>query len=375
MKFLFAIKALSLSGGAERVLADLASELARRGHVVTVISYDPPGSVDFFPFDPAVRRVRLGIGRALETAGITDTARRVGALRREATRLAPDVAVGFMHSVYLPMGVALLGTGIPVIASEHTVYDHYRTRPLQAASMRLLPLVADGVTAISQSVLETFPAVIRRSMSVVPDPVAATANGRANVRGAGRRTLLTVGRLAEEKDHRTLIAAFANVAADFPDWDLRIIGEGELRAALEAQIAALDLGARVLMPGATSDVGAEYAQAQLFAIPSRYESFGLATAEAFAHGLPAVGFADCPGTNELIEPGRNGLLVSGPDRVQALAAGLRKLMSRPDERERLGAAAPKSVAPYSLSEVARTWERLAAQIVDGRKKRRTSPSA
>ena len=63
--------------------------------------------------------------------------------------LRPDVAVGFMHSSYIPLGLALLGTGIPLVASEHISYDHYRDRPLQAALLRLTPRLARVTTVLS----------------------------------------------------------------------------------------------------------------------------------------------------------------------------------------------------------------------------------
>lgn len=142
------------------------------------------------------------------------------------------------------------------------------------------------------------------------------------------------------------------------DWDLRIVGEGHLRPALERQIADLGMVGRIELAGAVSDVGGEYAAAQLFALPSSYESFGLVTAEAFAHGLPVIGFADCPGTNTLVVDGINGLLVGGADRVSAFALGLKRLMGDADLRERLGSAAPATVAEFSTDRVIDAWEAL-----------------
>jgi glycosyltransferase involved in cell wall biosynthesis len=93
-------------------------------------------------------------------------------------------------------------------------------------------------------------------------------------------------------------------------------------------------------------------------MPSIYESFGLATAEALAFRVPAVGFADCPGTNELIQDGRNGILVGGPDAVHALAEGLSRLMDSAPLRAQLGQAGPDSVRRFSLAAVADRWEEV-----------------
>src|SRR5205085_78643 len=187
-----------------------------------------------------------------------------------------------------------------------------------------------------------FPRYLGRRMMVLPNPVAPV-NCMADTVGGCPKLLLNVGRLTEQKDQRTLVEAFARTAPAHPDWILRIVGEGNLRRQLERVIAGFGLQDRVQLAGVIEDMEREYCSAQLFAVASRYESFGLATAEALSAGIPAIGFADCPGTNELIQDGLNGLLVGGPDRVAALAAGLDQLMGSTVDRVRLGIAAPTTV--------------------------------
>ena len=103
------------------------------------------------------------------------------------------------------------------------------------------------------------------------------------------------------------------------------------------------------------------------AVSSRFESFGMVTAEALAAGLPVVGFADCPGTNELIRHDKNGWLVGGPDRdrVEALADGLAALMTDNATRVRLGSAGPATVAQYAQDNVVSEWARLLAGASGG----------
>jgi glycosyltransferase involved in cell wall biosynthesis len=98
------------------------------------------------------------------------------------------------------------------------------------------------------------------------------------------------------------------------------------------------------MPGVTAAIGEEYQLAEAFVISSRYEAFGLVTAEAMSHGLPVVGFADCPGTNELIEAERTGLLVDpGTNRAESLARALSRLLEDPVLRCRLGTSARQAI--------------------------------
>ena len=136
-----------------------------------------------------------------------------------------------------------------------------------------------------------------------------------------------------------------------------------MRAPLERQIAAHRLQDRVALPGSTPAIAEEYARAQIYVQSALYESFGLVVAEAQGYGLPVVGFADCLGVAERIEDGRNGRLVAGENRPQALAQGLRTLMMQPDLRTALGANGPPAVRPYSLEGVCARWEALLHSIV------------
>jgi len=363
LNLLFVIKTLdSRGGGAERVLADVSSELVQRGHRLTILSFDSPGSSDFYPVDPRIERVKVGIGSAKDRSRLTETAARILALRKETRKLQPDVAIGFMHSGYIPLALALLGTGVPLIASEHIDYSHYRTVPFQGLTIRTVSSRFTSMTAITERVRLGFPAALRRKMVVIPNPVTAALERRADPIGGRNKVLLSVGRLFDQKDHRTLIAAFAALASRHPQWRLRIVGEGELRADLEKQVEELGLESRIELPGVITGISAEYIGAQLFVLPSKYESFGLATAEALAHGLPAVGFADCPGTNELIQHKVNGLLAQGRNRVKALADALDTLMSSEELRESYGAAGPQSVRGFSIAAVSDRWESLLRSV-------------
>ena len=360
MKVLFAIKRLnSAVGGAERVLCTVCSELATRGYTVTIVTFDSPAGQTFYSLDDRVKRIDLGIGDVEHQARMGETLYRMRALRRVVVEEKPQVAVGFMHSMFVPLAFAMAGTGIPVVGSEHIVPEHYRTRPLQYALLIAVSPLLSKATVLSESIRIRYPAPLRRRMVVMPNPVM-TASGQAELGVEKvRYVLLNVGRLDEQKDHATLLRAFARLADTYSDWDLKIVGDGPLRRELESLVHDLGLEKRVRMPGVTSDIGAEYRAADAFVISSRYEAFGLVTAEAMSHGLPVVGFADCPGTNELIEHGRTGLLASGgSDRGESLARELERLLSDRSLRQRLGDRGKSIGWSRSARHVCDSWEGL-----------------
>jgi glycosyltransferase involved in cell wall biosynthesis len=351
-------------GGAERVIADISSGLAERGHDVSLLSFDTPGGRSFYPLNSTIRRLCLGIGSPLQKATVQETCIRTFTLRRTVTKERPDVVVAFMHSMFIPMAIALIGTGIPVVASEHIVPQHYKSRRLEFLLLMASAFLLKRITALSESVKALYPKFLQSRMVAMPNPVHAPT-GSADPTGDGqdRKIILNVGRLDPQKDQKTLIAAFARLASSHPDWDVRILGNGPLRGELEGMIQQHELQGRVFLPGTTPEIAKEYQQAQIFALPSLYESFGLATAEAMSFGLPPLGFVDCQGTNELIVDGENGMLVRGDDRVAGFTQGLEKLINSLELRAKYGTNAKQIIDRFHPGKIIGTWENLIEGVI------------
>ena len=152
--------------------------------------------------------------------------------------------------------------------------------------------------------------------------------------------LLSVGAVVPRKGYDVLIAALATL----PDlhWSLTIAGDctrnPKATAQLKGDIERLGLSNRVAVLGAVSArrLGELYAEADIFALASRFEGYGMAYAEAIAHGVPVVGTnaGAIPGT----VPADAGLLVA-PDDATAFASALRRLIGNTDERRRFADAA------------------------------------
>jgi glycosyltransferase involved in cell wall biosynthesis len=365
MRILFGIKAMNNpGGGAERVLAAIASGFSERGHEVALLSFDPPGGASYYPLRSDINRFELGIGDTTGPSNLITTARRISAMRSVIQDYAPDLVVGFMHSMFLPLALSLAGLRIPLIASEHIVYQHYADRGLQRGLLWLLLKQSAVMLCVSEEARSSYPKSFHNRIEVVPNPVTIAIEGRAHVLAPSRqrKLLLSIGRLDSQKDHATLVNAFSRIAERHVDWDLRIVGEGPLRRSLEQEIARLGLETRVTLPGSTRAVSSEYLNAQLFVLPSRYESFSLTTAEALAHGLPVIAFSDCPGIGHLIKSGENGVLVTAErPRVEPLADALDSLMRDQELRKRLALGA-QPLPEYSLDGVLSRWEDICAEV-------------
>jgi len=360
MKIFFVIKGMDTAkGGAERVLAQISSGISERGHDVTLVTCDAEGGESYYPLNADINRVCLNIPDDPANNKIQRMKERIRPLRHIFKTEKPDLVIAFMHSMFIPASFAAFGTGIPVIASEHIVPAHYIKRPAQYMMLLVSSFLVKRITVVSKAVLQSYPFFMRHKMLVVANPVAeATANSKKP--NSKQKIILNIGRLDEQKDQKTLIRAFAYLADRHPDWVVKIFGEGPLDEYLQKLIGQLGMEGRVRLMGTTKDVGSEYAKADIFAMPSKYESFGLATAEAMSYGVPAIGFKECPGTNELIEHDFNGLLISktDQDRVEVFAQGLEKLITDEALRERLASETKASVDRFKLGSILAVWDSL-----------------
>jgi glycosyltransferase involved in cell wall biosynthesis len=152
-----------------------------------------------------------------------------------------------------------------------------------------------------------------------------------------------VARLAEQKDHRTLLEAAALVRARRPAVRFAIAGDGELRGELEQQ--AKELGDHVAMLGNRPDVPDLLASFAVFAHPSRYEGLCISVLEAQAAGVPVVA-TPVGGIRETVVDGETGYLVPVGD-AEALAERIVHVLDHPEEARRVAEEARRRVQAHS----------------------------
>jgi glycosyltransferase involved in cell wall biosynthesis len=243
------------------------------------------------------------------------------------------------------LGPAVLrAAGRPVVAHDHGAAGRagaLRRRLARAVERRIARHVA--VSEFARRALVEGHGIAPERVEVVPngrDPAElASARPRAEVRRAlgvapEDVLVLAVARLAPEKGLEPLLDGFAAAAAapGAPPLALAIAGDGPLREPLAARARG-----RVRLLGFRPDVPDLLAAADVFALTSRAEAFGLALVEAAFAGLAAIG-ARAGGIPEIVAPEETGLLVP-PDDAPAVAAAIARLARDPALRARFGAAA------------------------------------
>ncbi|MDQ0851035.1 1,2-diacylglycerol 3-alpha-glucosyltransferase [Arthrobacter sp. B3I9] len=169
-------------------------------------------------------------------------------------------------------------------------------------------------------------------------------------------TVLFVGRLAEEKHVDVLIDAVAKTPAQL-DVHLDIVGGGEVRQGLEAQVARLGLQDRVTFLGLATDAELRkaYLQADVFCMPGTAELQSLVTLEAMSASTPVL-LADAMALPHLVRDGENGYLFT-PNDSDDLSAKLVRLFTLPDDQlAAMGKTSREMVENHSLERTLQTFE-------------------
>jgi glycosyltransferase involved in cell wall biosynthesis len=259
--------------------------------------------------------------------------------------------------------------GIPAVLHEHA--NHGDTPWFQKIADRLLAPHTDIAIAVSASTGEftTRARLMPRERTKVvylgapldefarprtADEIAAARSALGVA--AGTTAVGTVTRLMPAKGNQYLVDAAPHVLAAHPSVRFFIIGEGELRAELDAQVRALNLGDRLVFAGFTRDVPAALSALDLLVFPSLAEGTPLTMFEALAMGKPIVA-TDADGLVDVLTDGKDALVVPKADAI-ALARAINTLLDNSALAAQLAAEARKTGARYDIGAFVRKMERL-----------------
>lgn len=345
-------------GGVEHMSTALLRALHAKGHTCHLVSFDSHDAEIYYDIPEGVTWHRISDYPVHQKAGQYERIKRLLALRKIIKKHKIDVSIGFQDGAFLCLALASLGTKIPVIAAERNGPQRFdyikagRYRNIVFNSFRL----ARAVTVQCPSYVAKYPKYLRHKIHVISNPVFMP--NHTHKTESKKKKILSVGRLAYQKNHEVLINAFSLLAKDHLDWNLVIVGEGEARPELEKQIETLNLTDRVFLEGYHKSPDIYYNDADIFCLSSRWEGFPNTLAEAMAHGLPCIGFEGCCGTADLIQSGDNGYLAQGNDSAITLKEALKKIIMNDQERIEMGNNARISVEQYAPNNIYDQWENL-----------------
>lgn len=348
-------------GGAQRQARLLAVELADRGLATIVVTQAPARGGAGLPVPGGgPRHVRLPQVRGLARPSFLLSFLAWAALNRRRF----DVIHAHSTAAGLTAGLVgrLLGTPVVVkVTGMEAVMGLTDPGPGWRLRRWLLDRTADVLVAVSTEMMAALAAagIPADRRVLIPNGVRIEGPGErtspARPAGGDGRMVLYVGRLEEVKGVRRLLPAWSALARG-AGTTLLVVGDGRLRSTLERDAAARGLNGSVRFLGTRPDVGPFYQSADVFVLPSASEGLSNALLEAMAAGVPAVA-SNVGGNRDVVEDGVNGLLVDWSD-AAAAARAIARLLDDAAFRRRLGEAARRRAADYSLPAVADRYRAL-----------------
>ena len=352
MKVLHLIKVKGV-GGAEQHLLALLPALRERGIDARVLSLDAGADADRFHRALDDR----GVPWRRVATGLDVSPRLVASVVRATRAERPDLLHTHMVHGDVYGSIAANVLRLPFVSSRHND-DRYLLGPFRYVDRAFMRRV-QRLVAISDSVREFLRRAglpedklltIHYGLDELPAAPSELTPEQAGI-GAEAPLVLAIGRLIAQKDHETLLRAFALVRGRHPEARLAILGWGTLEEQTRALAHELGLADAVVLPGRV-EPRAWLERADVFAHTSRWEGFGIVLLEAMLAGLPVVA-TRVSAVPEIVDDGRTGLLVEAGD-AEAVAAALTELLDDQGRRAAFGKAGlERARAEFSVARMTR----------------------
>lgn len=366
MKILLVVARLC-HGGAERVGVTLANGFYKKGHEVTVMA-------DLY--DPQTYILEAGVKLKNLVPQTSSKAKKWGKaifmIRKEIKNNRPDVIIGIMQLCSFVSKMATLGTGIPVIMTEHDSFERPQSAPMsriELFSKFCLNKIYPCVTVLTKADVD-FIGKRLKNVHEMPNPLALSP--AAQVPDGKQHVLLAAGRVDDwhYKGFDVLIKAWAKALKMLPenDWMLEIAGvwlEEKSHSHLMSLAQELGCSDRTRFLGFRKDIKELYRQASVFVLSSRYEGFGLVLIEAMSQGCAPIA-CDYKGRQKEIFGSPDSGIVCQPDDVDGLANALVRIINNDTLRNKMQKNALERSRYYSVKDCVSRWEILMAEVLGKR---------
>ena len=359
-KIAFYIGSLT-KGGAERVFVNLAEYFREEGYrVIMVTQYQK--AEEYFLEEGIERFLSEIEAEEVSSSRVLNFFRRLNKLHLIWKEQKPDLVLSCIGKNNFMAVVTTIGTRTkPVVSVVGEAKEEYPTRVMRLLADILFSRAA-GIILQTERSRSFFCNKVGEKAVILPNSLNPDFI-RPRYEGEREKRIVSVGRMDANKNHEMQLRAFAALQDKYPDYELVIYGDGELRSSIEEMARELDIADCVLLPGVVPDVAGRIERAALFLLTSYSEGVSNALIEALALGLPVIA-TDVPsgGTEELIEDGVNGLIIPAGDQ-KALERAMDKILGDSAYARKIGIEAAKIQGKLSPERVNALWKAYFDSII------------
>jgi glycosyltransferase involved in cell wall biosynthesis len=368
-------------GGVAQIVEELAEQVALAGHRAAIISNPLAGPGMARRLQPGIEQVRIDLPRAkpfsLRHPERLWRRRAASELRAFLRKWSPDVINihGGLRDRFPAVLTACRQTGVPLVQSFHLVPEPFqndaessRMNGFSAKALRTASAITVPSSAVKRGLQNIWPEAERAQ--IIRGGVNLEAAERAAPLYRARPYIFSASRLdLRHKAVDVVIEAFRLVAAEFPEVDLLIAGDGPQRGEVEAMIAASKLEPRIHLLSSLphSELWSLYKGALMFIMLSRMaEGLPLVFFEAMACSIPVIATRN-GGTPEIVVHNQTGILIGSNESGYA-AQSIRSLLTDPRRREQMGRNSYELAKSYDWQAVAASYLALYQQLLAARER-------
>lgn len=331
MKILIIDESINRIGGVERIISVLSNNLAKENSVDVVSEYKS-SSEPFYKYSNNVSLKYLLDSRKFVTNNMKDKSLKYYFYRiiektlvyfslnkkiKKIIRVFNDYDVIIFGRVFSALDF-LRKIGKEKVNSKIIVRDaihlRYYNNKIQKEIKELFPRFVDTFIVSSEESIETYKNFFgneKIDLKKIYNPLGIEP---INGYSFSNKTVISIGRLDDQKGFENLIRAFSVVRNNHPDWKLQIYGSGLYEKYLNSVISENDLEECVTICPPTKDVVSVFNNSSIFVLPSRYEGYANILVEALSCGMPSISFNWLMGAEEIIQNGKNGIIIPLSDR-------------------------------------------------------------
>lgn len=343
------------SGGAERVISNLANYLSHRYNVNIVvntldnIAYELDPSIKLFELDN--KKIKNPLFRNVY---------RIKQTKKILPTLKSDIIVSFLPMPSLRVLLLRKYLKTKIIISDRNdpkvEYNNIFTKRL----FSYLYSKADGVIFQTEEQKSFFPKKVRDKSNIIYNSLKE--DFIIDLGGIEKENrIINVGRYENQKNQMLLIHSFGDIANQFPEYKLVIYGTGSLKEKLSLEIERMNLKSRISLCEPVKNIKQELYKSKIFVLSSDYEGMPNSLLEAMACGLACIS-TDCPcgGPREIIND-ENGILIPVSSQEE-LTKSLIRLLKDEDEMIKMGNKAKMVKNKFNPKEINKQWENFILKI-------------